>query len=110
MDLAQYRPRPPQVICSVCHKRVDSVEDTGLHLGFTKTGVVLIQIKCHGETQNIAASFKWIKDNPDYIIIAFLKSDERYGIGDDELKLLDSGTYPDVSNSIREVRALENVK
>ncbi len=110
MDLSSHRPRPPEVVCGICHKHPDSIEDTGLHLGFSRSGVVLIQVKCHGDTQNIAATFKWLRANPGYVIIAFVPSEERYGLEERDLKLISAGPYPDVSCPIREVKALENVK
>ncbi len=76
MDPADWRPPCPQIYCKECSRRgllarPDKYESTGLHSGFSGEGVLLIRVNCHGAQQDMACSFRWLRDNGANPIYAF---------------------------------------
>lgn len=86
-DPTEFRPPCPPIECDVCRRNLDRAkaehwESTGLHFGLppTRYGVLLVRVKCHGEQQDIAATFDWLRDNPGKPIIAFPDNPCDYGL------------------------------
>lgn len=77
-DISKRRPAQPEVICVKCFAKdrpgtPTKVESTALHFGNigSRYGVLLIRVECHGEKQDIAASFDWLRSNNHTPIAAF---------------------------------------
>lgn len=73
MDISHHRASCPLIICSVCQRKPDEIEDTALHFGLppSRFGIIFIRVKCHGAQQDIACSFEWAKNHRNETIQAF---------------------------------------
>lgn len=88
-DISKYRPAQPPVRCRHCSHvkgegKPDKVKSTALHFGMppSRYGVLLIRVECHGEKQDIAATFKWLESNQGRPIDAFSDQPNDYGLRD----------------------------
>lgn len=88
-DPTSTRPPQPPVRCRLCSHtkgdgKPDKVESTALHFGMppTRYGILLIRVQCHGETQDIACTFRWLVSNQGKPIDAFSNQPNDFGLRD----------------------------